>query len=73
MREIIISPLVLIIRLYQIIISPMIGINCRFKPSCSNYALQSLKKHGLLIGSYYSARRILKCHPWGKSGNVQPP
>ncbi len=73
MREIIISPLVLIIKLYQMIISPIIGINCRFNPSCSNYALQSLKKHGLIIGCYYSAIRILKCHPWGKSGHDPVP
>tara|TARA_B100000963_G_scaffold125195_2_gene109201 strand:+ start:742 stop:963 length:222 start_codon:yes stop_codon:yes gene_type:complete len=73
MREIIISPLVFIIKLYQMIISPIIGINCRFKPSCSNYALQSLKKYGLIIGCYYSARRILKCHPWGKSGHDPVP
>ena len=53
MRKIIISPFVLLIKIYQIIISPAIGSNCRFNPTCSNYAIESLKKHGLVIGLYY--------------------
>ena len=69
MRKIIISPFVLLIKIYQIIISPTIGSNCRFNPTCSNYAIESLKKHGLVIGLYYSIIRISKCHPWGKMGN----
>ena len=68
MRRIIISPFVFLIKIYQIIISPAIGSNCRFNPTCSNYAIESLKKHGPIIGIYYSIKRILKCHPWGKSG-----
>ena len=58
MRKIIISPFVLLIKIYQIIISPAIGSNCRFNPTCSNYAIESLKKHGLIIGLYYSITRI---------------
>jgi len=73
MRKIIISPFVLLIKIYQIIISPAIGSNCRFNPTCSNYAIESLKKHGLVIGLYYSIRRISKCHPWGKTGNDPVP
>lgn len=73
MRKIIISPFVLLIKIYQIIISPAIGSNCRFNPTCSNYAIESLKKHGLVIGLYYSIIRISKCHPWGKMGNDPVP
>lgn len=73
MRKIIISPFVLLIKIYQIIISPAIGSNCRFNPTCSNYAIESLKKYGLVIGLYYSITRISKCHPWGKTGNDPVP
>lgn len=73
MRKIIISPFVLLIKIYQIIISPAIGSNCRFNPTCSNYAIESLTKHGLVIGLYYSIIRISKCHPWGKTGNDPVP
>ena len=73
MRKILISPFVLLIKIYQIIISPAIGSNCRFNPTCSNYAIESLKKHGLVIGLYYSIIRISKCHPWGKMGNDPVP
>ena len=73
MREIIISPFVFLIKLYQKIISPSLGVNCRFNPTCSNYAIESLKKHGLFKGLYYSIIRISKCHPWGKSGDDPVP
>ena len=69
MREIIIFPFVFLIKIYQFLISPMIGKNCRFNPTCSNYALEALKKHGLILGMYYSIIRISKCHPWGGSGH----
>ena len=73
MREIIISPFVFLIKLYQKIISPTLGVNCRFNPTCSNYAIESLKKHGIFKGLYYSIIRISKCHPWGKSGDDPVP
>ena len=73
MREIIISPFVFLIKLYQKIISPSLGVNCRFNPTCSNYAIESLKKHGIFKGLYYSIIRISKCHPWGKSGDDPVP
>ena len=69
MREIIIFPFVFLIKIYQFLISPVIGKNCRFNPTCSNYALEALKKHGLILGMYYSIIRISKCHPWGGSGH----
>ncbi|MCJ8500887.1 membrane protein insertion efficiency factor YidD [Desulfatitalea alkaliphila] len=56
------------IRVYQIAISPMVGPACRFAPSCSEYALEALSRHGLLKGSGLALRRLLRCHPWGGSG-----
>ncbi len=66
-KVIILVPLVLI-KLYQLIISPMLGPKCRFEPSCSNYAVSALKTHGLIIGSWLSIKRILKCHPFNPGG-----
>ena len=57
-----------LIKLYQFTISPLLGTNCRFVPSCSNYAIQSIEKTGVVKGVYFSLRRILKCHPFGGSG-----
>ena len=73
MRGILIFPFVFLIKIYQFLISPIIGKNCRFNPTCSNYALDALKKHGLFLGMYYSIIRISKCHPWGGSGHDPVP
>jgi putative membrane protein insertion efficiency factor len=73
MRGILIFPFVFLIKIYQFLISPIIGKNCRFSPTCSNYALEALKKHGLILGMYYSIIRISKCHPWGGSGHDPVP
>ena len=61
-------PLLILIRGYQLIISPLLGSNCRFIPTCSEYAVESLRSHGLLKGSYLTIKRIGKCHPWGGHG-----
>ena len=68
-----IFPFIIVIKLYQFFISPFLGLNCRFNPTCSNYSINSLKKYGLIIGLYYSILRISKCHPWGKSGDDPVP
>jgi len=60
--------IVKIIRLYQLIISPFIGPNCRYSPTCSKYSIESFKKHGLIKGGKLSIKRILSCHPFGNSG-----
>ena len=73
MRGILIFPFIFLIKIYQFLISPIIGKNCRFNPTCSNYALEALKKHGLFLGMYYSIIRISKCHPWGGSGHDPVP
>ena len=65
--------IVKIIQLYQLIISPLIGSNCRYTPSCSTYSIEALKKHGLMKGGKLSIKRILSCHPFGKSGHDPVP
>ena len=68
LNKIIILPLIIVIRSYRLIISPMIGSNCRFAPTCSEYAIGSLKSHGLIKGLFLTIKRIGKCHPWGGHG-----
>lgn len=53
---------------YRLVISPMIGTNCRYEPSCSAYAIEALEIHGALKGSWLALKRICRCHPWGGSG-----
>jgi len=67
-NKILIYPLIFIIKIYQFILSPLIGKNCRYLPTCSEYAIESLRLHGLLRGSFFTIRRILKCHPFGGHG-----
>jgi hypothetical protein len=57
-----------VIKFYQYFISPSLGNNCRFYPSCSHYSLQAVEKYGLVKGAWQSFRRILKCHPWNSGG-----
>lgn len=49
-------------------ISPLLGANCRYNPTCSHYAIDALKIHGPLKGLYFALKRILSCHPWGGNG-----
>ncbi|MEE3241275.1 MAG: membrane protein insertion efficiency factor YidD [Pseudomonadota bacterium] len=58
-----------LLRLYQLIISPLIGPSCRFYPSCSQYSIQAFENHGLIKGFYLSFKRLSKCHP-GNSGGI---
>ncbi len=67
-KKIIIFPFVLIVRFYQAGISPFLPATCRFQPTCSYYMVEALQKHGLFYGGYLGIRRILRCHPWGKTG-----
>ena len=53
---------------YRLVISPLLRPSCRFGPSCSEYALEALAKHGAIRGTWLAARRIGRCHPWGGSG-----
>ena len=68
-----ISLLIILIKTYQFFISPFINSNCRFAPTCSEYAITSLKLHGLVKGLYYITKRILSCHPLGRQGHDPVP
>ncbi len=66
------SPLARIVALpvlaYRLLLSPWVGHNCRYQPTCSAYALEALEAHGAFRGGWLAARRILRCHPFGGSG-----
>ena len=68
MKKILIAPFVFLVKLYQVIISPLTPSSCRFQPTCSHYTVEALQKHGLLRGGMLAIKRIFSCHPWGKSG-----
>lgn len=57
-------PILLLIKAYQLTLSPFLGRCCRFHPSCSAYALEAVERHGALNGSWLALRRIGRCHPW---------
>ena len=57
-----------LIDIYKYLISPLLGNNCRFLPTCSEYTKDSIVKFGLVKGCWLGLKRILKCHPWGKGG-----
>jgi len=61
--------LMLMIRAYQVILSPFFGQQCRFYPTCSQYALEAINRHGAIVGSYYTMRRLIRCHPWHAGGH----
>lgn len=61
-------PMILLIKFYQKIISPLTPATCRFQPTCSQYSIEALQKHGIFYGLFLMSKRILSCHPWGKSG-----
>lgn len=61
-------PFIFLIRVYQRVISPLMGPKCRYTPTCSHYAVTALKKYGLFKGMWLAIKRIGRCHPWGGSG-----
>ena len=61
------------IRFYQLAISPWHPPTCRFSPTCSQYAIEAVQVHGIIVGFYLSLKRILKCHPWGGNGHDPVP
>ena len=54
---------------YQLLLSPFFGQQCRFYPTCSQYAIEVLQKHGAILGTYYTVRRLLRCNPWHAGGH----
>lgn len=67
-KSILSYPFILLIRFYQYVISPALGPKCRYTPTCSQYAIEALKKYGPVKGLWLTIKRIGKCHPWGGSG-----
>ena len=60
--------IICLITCYKVLLSPFLGNNCRFYPSCSSYAQQAIAEHGVLKGSWLAIRRLSKCHPWHEGG-----
>jgi hypothetical protein len=60
--------LIIIVKLYKWILSPVLPNSCRYYPTCSSYAIEALKKYGFVKGGWLSVKRILRCNPWGGSG-----
>ena len=63
----------IIIKIYQFLISPLLGSSCRFTPTCSQYGVEAIKKHGAFKGGWLTLKRIGRCHPWGKHGHDPVP
>jgi len=61
-------PFIVLIKLYQWMVSPLLGAKCRFTPTCSNYALEAFKKYGVFKGFWLTVKRISRCHPLGGHG-----
>jgi uncharacterized protein len=57
-----------LIRVYQLLLSPLLPPSCRYLPSCSDYAVEAIGRHGAIVGVGLAARRLVRCHPWGSSG-----
>ncbi|MDO5105917.1 membrane protein insertion efficiency factor YidD [Capnocytophaga sp.] len=68
MKKILAFPFIVLVRFYQMFISPLKPPTCRYTPTCSQYALEALKKHGFFKGGWLAIKRIFSCHPWGGSG-----
>jgi hypothetical protein len=72
-NKLLVGIVIFFIKLYQVLLSPILGKNCRFTPTCSQYAIETLKSEGFFKGMYLSAKRILKCHPFHPGGVDKPP
>lgn len=66
-------PFIGLVKFYQLAISPWIGSNCRYHPTCSQYSIEAFKKHGAIKGFVFTVKRLSKCHPWGGSGHDPVP
>ena len=62
-----------LIRGYQLLLSPWLGNNCRYQPTCSQYAIEAVRDHGVVRGLWLASRRIGRCHPWGGHGHDPVP
>lgn len=67
-RGVAIMPFIIVLRAYQAVLAPLMSGHCRFIPTCSNYAIEAYKRHGVVRGTWLTARRLMRCQPWGGSG-----
>jgi putative membrane protein insertion efficiency factor len=68
LNKILTFPLIFLIRIYQMVISPLLPNSCRYTPTCSSYMVEALRIHGPLKGLWLGSKRISRCHPWGGEG-----
>jgi len=73
LKQILSFPLIALIKVYQLIISPWMGPSCRYTPTCSQYGIEALKKYGPVKGLWLTAKRIARCNPWGGHGHDPVP
>jgi uncharacterized protein len=73
LKQILSYPFVFLIKLYQWILSPLLGPKCRYTPTCSQYGIEALKKYGPLKGLWLTIKRVARCHPWGSHGHDPVP
>ncbi|MEO6844411.1 MAG: membrane protein insertion efficiency factor YidD [Ginsengibacter sp.] len=66
-------PFIVLIKIYQLVISPWLGPSCRYTPTCSQYGLEAIKKYGPLKGGWLTLKRIARCNPWGGHGHDPVP
>jgi len=67
-KKVLIAPFLFLVRIYQVLISPLTPATCRYQPTCSHYTVEALKRLGLFYGGKLALKRIFSCHPWGGSG-----
>ncbi|OUU01459.1 MAG: membrane protein insertion efficiency factor YidD [Bacteroidetes bacterium MED-G17] len=72
-KQIIRKIFILPIKLYQLLLSPILPNACRFTPTCSRYSVEAILKHGIIKGTWLSIKRISRCHPWGSHGHDPVP
>ena len=71
-KRVVAFPFILLVKFYQLCISPFTMPSCRYTPTCSEYALQAIRKYGPLKGGWLALKRIARCHPWGGHGTPSP-
>jgi putative membrane protein insertion efficiency factor len=72
-KKILSLPFIGLIKMYQLVISPLMGPSCRYTPTCSQYGIEALKKYGLIKGLWLTIKRVARCNPWGGHGHDPVP